>query len=179
MPKAKEIVSDVISDTETSTPVDVVVENKSDEPEYIMVPTDYPGQFNKILFVKPQIKNTKGEDVDIANYFYAKEGERVIPPPFFNKASGYPVTDREDLIEVFDKVFHPKDNFVLLKSRQSEVYYVLVPLRYSNINASEDSVLGDFQLHSMSFIADGGVNLDKFRMKLLQVAQLCSYVYER
>ncbi len=124
--------------------------------------------------VKPILKNTRGQDVPVEDYFFAKDGEQAIAPSFFNKAIGYPV-DREDLVQLFDKVFKPEDNFVLLKDGYKEVYNILVPLKYSDIGSKEDSILGDYQVHGVSFIMDGSVNYDKFATALLQVAKITNY----
>lgn len=68
--------------------------------------------FEKVT-VEPQIlRNTRGENVDVKDYFYAKPGETAVAPNFFNKACGLPVNpmERPELIEIFDKVFKPEDN---------------------------------------------------------------------
>jgi len=125
--------------------------------------------------VKPQvIQNTKLEDVPVGDYFFTPEGKRPIAPPFFNKAIGYPVT-REDLRETFNKVFKLEDGFVFLKSEKAEVYHILIPLLYTEIGAAEDSIYGDYQVHSISFIPDGSVNLDRLTNKLKEVATLVGY----
>lgn len=131
-------------------------------------------EFHEIEVKDPIIKNTKGEIVPVENYFFANEGERAIAPPFFNKAMGYPV-DREDLIEIFDKVFKPEDDFVFLKSRDKEVYGVLVPLKFTDIGKEEEAVLGDSQFHAVSFIPDGSVNYDRLKLKLQQIATNLDY----
>ncbi len=131
-------------------------------------------EFHEIEVKAPIIKNTKGEEVPVEDYFFANEEGRAIAPPFFNKAMGYPV-DREDLIEIFDKIFKPEDNFVFLKSRDKEVYGVLVPLKFTNIGKEEEAVLGDFQFHAVSFIPDGSVNYDKLKLKLKEVATNIDY----
>lgn len=126
--------------------------------------------------VKPVLKNTRGQDVPVEDYFFAKEGEQAMAPSFFNKAVGFPVgPDREDLIAMFDKVFKPEDNFVLLKDAYKEVYGILVPLKYSDIGSKEDSILGDYQVHAISFIPDGSVNPDKFASALQKVATITNY----
>ena len=131
-------------------------------------------EFHDVEVKAPIIKNTKGEDVPVGDYFYANEGDRAVAPPFFNKAMGYPV-DREDLIEIFNKVFKPEDNFVFLKSRDKEVYGVLVPIKFTDIGKEEEAILGDCQFHAVSFIPDGSVNYDKLKLKLQQVATNIDY----
>jgi len=130
------------------------------------------------MVVLPQIiKNTRGEDVDVKDYFYAKTGETAVAPNFFNKACGLPVNpmERPELIEIFDKTFKPQDNFVFLKSRDKEVYSVLIPLKYTDINSQEDCILGDYQLHAISFIPDGSVNFDKLKAELKKIATMIKY----
>jgi len=133
--------------------------------------------FEKVT-VEPQIlKNTRGENVDVKDYFYAKPGETAIAPNFFNKACGLPVNplERPELIEIFDKTFKPQDNFVFLKARDKEVYSVLIPLKYTDINSQEDCILGDYQLHAISFIPDGSVNFDKLKAELKKIATMIKY----
>ena len=133
--------------------------------------------FEKVT-VEPQIlKNTRGENVEVKDYFYAKPGETAIAPNFFNKSCGLPVNpmERPELIEIFDKVFNPQDNFLFLKSKNSEVYSVLVPLKYTEIGGQEDSILGDYQLHAISFIPDGSVNFDKLKAELKKIASMIKY----
>jgi len=133
--------------------------------------------FEKVT-VEPQIlKNTRGENVDVKDYFYAKSGETAVAPNFFNKACGLPVNpmERPELIEIFDKIFKPEDNFVFLKSKNSEVYSVLVPLKFTEIGGQEDSILGDYQLHAISFIPDGSVNFDKLKAELKKIASMIKY----
>ncbi len=130
------------------------------------------------MVVLPQIiKNTRGEDVDVKDYFYAKPGQKAVAPNFFNKSCGLPVNpmERPELIEIFDKIFKPEDNFVFLKSKNSEVYSVLVPLKYTEISSLEDSILGDYQLHAISFIPDGSVNFDKMKAELKKIASIIKY----
>lgn len=116
------------------------------------------------------LKNTLGEDMDQSDYFFSKEAGKKTAPVYFNKISGYPV-DREDLIEVFNRVFKPSQNFLFYKMRDRELYQIIVPLKHattiSRFNESED---GDFQRHAISFIGEGSVNLDALEQKLLKVA---------
>ena len=83
--------------------------------------------------------------------------------------------ERPELIEIFDKTFKPQDNFVFLKSRDKEVYSVLIPLKYTDINSQEDCILGDYQLHAISFIPDGSVNFDKLKAELKKIATMIKY----
>lgn len=131
-------------------------------------------QSHEIVVKKPNIKNTKGEEVPVENYFFAPAGEKPIAPPFFNKSVGLPV-DREDLIEIFNKIFKPEDNFVFLKSMNKEVYGVLIPLKFTKISNQEDSVLGEFQYHAISFVLDGSVNISKLISKLKEISTRIDY----
>lgn len=120
---------------------------------------------------KPTIlKNVLGEVVEESSYFYSKtkpgQGEA---PPSFNKVCGNPV-DREELIEVFKRVFDVKKDVLFYKSPNKEVYLVIVPLKYSSsVGADHESIDGDFQVHSMSFISEGSVNLTTLRTKLQKI----------
>lgn len=82
---------------------------------------------------------------------------------------GHPV-EREDLVEIFDKIFKPSDNFLFYKSDNKEVYLVIVPLRYSkSVGEGHESVDGDFQKHAISFIGEGSVNSETLKSKLKRV----------
>ncbi len=119
--------------------------------------------------IKIVLKNTLGEEVDQADYFYSTKDEDAVPV-YFHDVCGYPV-DREDLITVFNKVFKPKDGILFYKCRNKEVYIIIVPIKHSSIVGDDhDSVHGDFQKHAISFISEGSVNLDTLRSKLIRVA---------
>ena len=121
------------------------------------------------------LKNVLGEDVSEDDYFFKskdKDGKIVGgAPSYFNRICGFPV-DREDLIEVFNRVFDPKYGFLFYKTRDTEVYIVIVPIKHSDtIGSFNDSMAGDFQKHALSFINEGSVNLDSLRMKLEKIAK--------
>jgi hypothetical protein len=118
---------------------------------------------------KSILKNTAGEEVQERDYFYATGGKVGGAPSTFTKMCGYPV-DREDLLEVFNKIFKPADNFLFYKSGNKEVYLVIVPLKYStSVGDTHESVDGDFQKHAISFIGEGSVNLETLKMKLNRI----------
>ncbi len=119
--------------------------------------------------VKIVLKNTLGEEVPQTDYFFSKDGEDKAPG-YFVDVCGYPV-DREDMLTVFNKIFKPKDGILFYKTKDKEVYVVIVPLKHSSVvGASHNSVDGDFQKHAISFIAEGSVNLDTLRNKLTRVS---------
>lgn len=127
---------------------------------------------NKII-----LQNTLGEDVAQKDYFFhyvdPKTGEEKIDtaPASFNKVCGYPV-DREDLIEIFHLSFPASKDFLFYKLRDKEVYLVIVPLKYAKtISKFNESMAGDFQKHSLSFIGEGSVNMDTLKMKLERIAK--------
>ncbi len=161
-----------LDEDNTSAPK-VVEKTEKVTPREVVVPTT-DGKDHKIKVVVQKLKNTRGEDVPVKDYFYAPEGVEAIAPPFFNKSFGLPV-DREDLTEIFDKVFKPVDNFVFLKSMNKEVYGVLIPLKYTDIGPGEDSILADFQYHAISFVLDGSVNYQKLTSKLKEIAKRVAY----
>lgn len=125
----------------------------------------------KVIKKKIILKNTKGEDMDQKDYFYSKKGEETAHPNFNTKNQcGMPV-DREDLIEVFDKVFKPSDNFLFYKVQDKELYVVIVPLKYTKIIGEfNDSAEGSFEAHAMSFISEGSTNIENMKAKLIKVA---------
>ncbi len=124
------------------------------------------------------LKNTRGEDVDQKDYFYPgvikdaqgkDTGEISYAKPWFHLQCGMPVED-QDLLVVFDKMFDPSENFLLYKVPRKEIYVVIVPLRHAHtIGHAEDSLPGDFQKHAMSFIMEGSVNVDTFKIKLKKI----------
>ena len=113
---------------------------------------------------KAILKNTIGKELNEKDYFFGG-----VAPATFNKVCGIPV-DREDLIEVFDRVFDKSDNFLFYKSLNKEVYIVIIPLKNSTtVGVENDSVEGDFQKHAISFIGEGSVNLDTLKLKLQRI----------
>lgn len=131
--------------------------------EVVVKPTKAEVKKSKIV-----LKNTAGVTMSLKDYFYSSKGEEV-EPIGFHKYCGMPV-EREDLIEVFNKVFDPKDNFLFYKSNNKEVYIVIVPLKYSTIiGGFNESTEGEFQKHSISFLHEGSVNLDTLKTKLKKI----------
>lgn len=116
------------------------------------------------------IKNTRGEEVPEADYFFGGKA-----PTGFEGSCGIPV-EREDLLDVFNKVFKPSDNFLFYKQKDKEVYLVIVPIRYStNVGEYNNSIAGDFQKHAISFLNEGSVNLDTLKMKLKKIPGFCNF----
>ncbi len=133
------------------------------------------------------LKDVDGYDVDQAEYFFPRTVKETIKdatgketvyditdqtaPTFFNKICGYPV-DREELVDEFVKHFPRKKGFLFYKSRDKEVYLVIVPLAYAKtINRQNESRPGDFQRHALSFIQEGSVNVESLNLKLSRVAK--------
>jgi len=119
------------------------------------------------------LKDTSGKEVNEDDYFYKskdKDGKVVGgAPSYFNKICGFPV-DREELITVFNRIFKPEYGFLFYKTRDTEVYIIIVPIKHSStVGSFNDSTPGDFQKHAISFINEGSVNLDSLRMKLEKV----------
>lgn len=121
---------------------------------------------------KPDVilKNTSGEEVPIADYFY-----KGVLSSGFKGTCGNPV-DREDLLDVFNKVFNPKDNILFYKQSDKEVYIIIVPIKYSDsVGDFNNSTEGDFQKHAISFLNEGSVNLDTLRQKLEKIKTFVKY----
>jgi len=115
-------------------------------------------------------KNVLGEEVEEKDYFYGGKA-----PQYFEKVCGTPV-EREDMIEVFNKIFNPKDNILFYKTLNKEVYLVIVPLKYSSsVGIENESVEGDFQKHAISFIGEGSVNLETLKEKLKKIVPFIEY----
>ena len=124
----------------------------------------------EIKSVDVVMKNTSGEEVDPKDYFF-----KGVVLPSFEKTCGKPV-DREDLLQVFNKVFKPEDNILFYKQLDKEVYLIIVPLKYSKeIGEDQSSIVGDFQKHAISFLNEGQVNLDSLRKKLEMIKNFVSY----
>jgi hypothetical protein len=125
---------------------------------------------DKPVKIKVVVKNTKGKEVPTSDYFY-----KGIVPSGFKGTCGNPV-DREDLLDVFNKVFKPEDNILFYKQADKEVYIIIVPLKYSvSVGENNDSLEGDFQKHAISFLNEGSVNLDTLRQKLERIIKFVKY----
>lgn len=128
------------------------------------------------------LKDTDGDDVDQKDYFFPRKIDETISgekfkktdqtaPEWFNRTCGYPV-DREEMIEIFNQKFPKKKGFLFYKQRNSEVYLVIVPLKYATtITDSNEAQAGDYQRHAISFITEGSVNLDSLKMKLDRISK--------
>ncbi len=128
------------------------------------------------------LKDVDGDDVDQSEYFWPRlvketynekvyEPTKNTAPTYFNRVCGFPV-DREDLTEVFLQYFPRNKGFLFYKKRESEVYLVIVPLKYATtISASNESRPGDYQRHALSFISEGSVNIDSLKLKLARIAK--------
>lgn len=122
---------------------------------------------------KTILKDVNGEEVDEKDYFWPAKnkdtGEVTYAPDYFQKYNGDPVT-REDMLAVFNKIFSPSEGFLFYKDRNSELYLVIVPLKYAASVGEENNSIGhDFQKHAISFLNEGSVNLDTLRRKLIQI----------
>lgn len=116
------------------------------------------------------LKNVSGKDIDPTDYFYSKKKGEDTSPDTFNKVSGYPV-EREEMLEVFNRIFKPEKGLLFYKQYDKEVYVIIVPLKYAtSVGAHNDSIDGDHQRHAISFIGEGSVNMDTLRQKLTKVA---------
>lgn len=116
------------------------------------------------------LKNTSGKLMEEKDYFF--EGEAF---PGFQKACGFPV-DREDLLDIFNKIFNKEDNILFYKTSNKEVYIIIIPLKYSSTVGSENgSVKGDCQKHAISFIGEGSVNTETLKTKLKKIIPFIKY----
>jgi hypothetical protein len=121
------------------------------------------------------LKNTAGKEVKDSDYFYATTPAGYTPTANMKNVIGTPVT-REDLVEMFDQIFDPKHGILFYKKLDTEVYIVIVPLKYStSVGRTHESVDGDFQKHAISVIAEGSVNMDSFKMKLKRIIPFIKY----
>ena len=161
------------------------IKNETNEPKKAEAPLKTTSKGKEVKPKKPLVlKNTAGEDMEKEDYFFPfqedskelgfKKGDVVIPP-YFNKVCGMPV-EREDLVEVFNKIFKPEDNFLFYKTLDKEVYIVVIPIKFTNtIGVEFNSQAGDFQKHSISFILEGSANVDTLMAKLKRVANSIQY----
>jgi len=119
---------------------------------------------------KAVLFNTSGDPMLNSDYFFNGK-----VPEGFERSCGKPV-DREDLLDVFNKVFSPSDNILFYKNVDKEVYLVIIPIKYSIIvGAFNNSVDGDFQKHAISFLNEGSVNDSTLRTKLEQIKKFVKY----
>lgn len=167
MPKIKKEVDEVKKATQAKI--------KADKAAAEAAANKLTAESNRLLKKGFILKNIYGEDVDPEKYFYSDGSEveknrGTFIPPYFNAMCGLPV-DREDLLEVFENIFknHTKD-FLFYKTKNKEVYLVIVPLANSQVGKTNDSVSGDFQRHAVSFITEGSANATTLKMKLKKVA---------
>ena len=124
----------------------------------------------KIIKEEIPIMNVFGRKMEVNKYFY-----KGIVPSGFKGTCGNPV-DRDDLIDIFHKVFDPKDNILFYRQSDKEVYIVIIPIKLSNlIGESNDSIEGDFQKHAISFLSEGSVNIDTMRQKLDRIKKFVNY----
>lgn len=165
------------SDVQTAEPtLKKVVEKTQKALDSIEVITDGNVKVN-VKVVDPKLRNTRGETVDVKDYFYAPEGQIAIAPPYFSKSCGT-VCEREDLVQAFESIFKPEDNFILLKDQYKEVYGVLVPLSYTKIGPKENSIIGDYMYHAVSFVSEGSANMEMFISFLKKVARMYKYAFK-
>jgi len=116
------------------------------------------------------LKNTRGEEVEEVDYFFGGKA-----PSSFEGSCGTAV-DREDLLEVFNKVFKPEDNILFYKTRDKEVYIIIVPIKYSStVGEHNNSMEGDFQKHAISFLTEGSVNIDTLKLKLKRIVPFVKF----
>lgn len=119
---------------------------------------------------KITLKNSIGEEVPEADYFFGGKA-----PSSFEGSCGIAV-EREDLLEVFNKVFRPEDNILFYHQKDKEVYLVIIPLKFSAVvGESNNSVEGDFQKHAISFLNEGSVNLDTLKAKLKRIVPFIKF----
>jgi len=120
--------------------------------------------------ISANLKNTSGQDVKDEDYFFGG-----VTPPGFKGTCGNPV-DREDLVAVFNKVFKPSDNILFYKQADKEVYIVIIPIKNSNeIGENNNSIIGDFQKHAISFLNEGSVNEGTLKGKLERIKKFVKY----
>jgi len=116
------------------------------------------------------LTNVLGKKVSTDDYFY-----KGIIPSGFKGTCGKPV-DRDDLVELFHKVFKPEDNILFYKQLDKEVYIVIIPIKFStSVGEHNDSLEGEFQKHAISFLNEGMVNLDTMRKRLEQIKKHVNY----
>ena len=146
------------------------MENTKDKLEELETPEVEEKKPKTKVGKKSILKNALGKEVPEADYFF-----KGVIPPGFEGTCGNPV-DREDLVEVFHKVFKEKDNILFYKQADKEVYLIIIPIKYStSIGDFNDSIEGDFQKHAISFLNEGSVNLDSLRQKLDRINKFVNY----
>ena len=119
---------------------------------------------------KTILRNVLGKEVSVDDYFF-----NGVLPTGFEVICGKPV-DREELLDVFSKVFKPSDDILFYKHVDKEVYLIIIPIKYSTeIGKDKGSVDGDFQKHCLSFLTEGSVNVDSLKQKLERIVRFVNY----
>ncbi len=112
----------------------------------------------------------------ISDYFFNTTDKPTcdIVPKFKMKSLGTPCMS-EMLNEVFHDYFKPNDGFLLYKYDLQEVYSVIIPLKYTKYSKNNGNVDGDIQVHAISFMLYGSVNIDLFKKTLEKVSSIVGY----
>jgi hypothetical protein len=123
------------------------------------------------------LKDTSGKPVDSGDYFFSTTDKKYpLDKDIIKNYIGEPVT-REDLIAIFNEVFKPELGVLFYKKIDTEVYIVIIPIKYSStVSRFHESGDGAVQIHSISQIAEGSVNIDAFRAKLKRIVPFCEFV---
>lgn len=129
-----------------------------------------------IVLESDSLYNTLGQKVPFEDYVFGDETVPVyetITKQSFDML-GRPV-DQEDLIEIFNQFFNPKDGFLFYKDKKKEIYTFIVPVKYSKMSKQNGSMNGDMQIHSVSFMSHGGINIDLFKIFLKKLVKNVKY----
>ncbi|MCK5020313.1 MAG: hypothetical protein KAS32_24960 [Candidatus Peribacteraceae bacterium] len=162
---AKKVEDKKVADAKKAEAKKVAEDKKVTDKKVVVVKKEKEVEVEKVVLI-----NVLGKEVPCEDYFF-----KGIVPPGFKGTCGRAV-DREDLVDLFHKVFKPSDNVLFYRQLDKEVYIVIIPIKYSTaIGDFNDSIDGDFQKHAISFLNEGSVNLDTMRKKLERINNFVNY----
>lgn len=112
----------------------------------------------------------------LEDYFFTESGQS--PYDFVSKQRmkqfGYPVTS-DTLLSIFNDKFKPEDGFLLYKEELQDVYIIVVPKKFTKMSRVNGNVTGDIQIHALSFMGLGSVNIELFKSGLDKIAKNIGY----
>jgi hypothetical protein len=112
----------------------------------------------------------------LEDYFFTEDG--ASPYNFVSKQRmkqfGYPVTS-DTLLSIFNDKFKPEDGFLLYKEELQDVYIIVVPKKFTKMSRVNGNVSGDIQIHALSFMGLGSVNIELFKSGLDNIAKNIGY----
>jgi hypothetical protein len=116
------------------------------------------------------------EKKPLEDYFFNTTDKPIhdVIPKYQLKNLGAPCMS-EMMNDIFYEYFKPEDGFLLYKKDLEEVYLVIIPLKFTQYSKNKGNVTGDMQIHAVSFMHYGSVNIDLFKNLLEKVTKTIGY----